>query len=60
MPNSDFRNVICGNKTVDPSQCLTLGEARVGSMCHSGCAIVRDKGLSSSFVIAHEIGHILR
>ncbi|KAJ8984117.1 hypothetical protein NQ317_017326 [Molorchus minor] len=40
--------------------CNTLGVADVGSMCTaSGCAIIRDTGLSTSYTIAHEIGHVL-
>ncbi|XP_074026740.1 ADAM metallopeptidase with thrombospondin type 1 motif A isoform X3 [Leptinotarsa decemlineata] len=53
------RDTICRNESVPPQRCTTLGVAEVGSMCQSGCAIVRDKGLASSYTIAHEIGHIL-
>ncbi|KAJ8950763.1 hypothetical protein NQ318_011256 [Aromia moschata] len=53
------RNMICKNATSKDS-CTTLGVAEVGSMCRkTGCAIVRDKGLFTSYTIAHEIGHTL-
>lgn len=52
-----FRRTICKNQT----SCATLGVAEVDSMCRpSGCTIVRDKGLSTSYTIAHEFGHTLR
>ncbi|KAJ8967041.1 hypothetical protein NQ314_003158, partial [Rhamnusium bicolor] len=52
------RNTICKNSTA--KACTTLGVAEVASMCRSsGCAIVRDKGLSASYTIAHELGHVL-
>ncbi|XP_019769669.2 A disintegrin and metalloproteinase with thrombospondin motifs 9 isoform X2 [Dendroctonus ponderosae] len=50
------RRTICKNQT----SCATLGVAEVDSMCRpSGCTIVRDKGLSTSYTIAHEFGHTL-
>ncbi|XP_066144477.1 A disintegrin and metalloproteinase with thrombospondin motifs 9 isoform X2 [Euwallacea fornicatus] len=50
------RRTICKNQ----SSCATLGVAEVDSMCRpSGCTIVRDKGLSTSYTIAHEFGHAL-
>ncbi|CAH1132157.1 unnamed protein product [Ceutorhynchus assimilis] len=50
------RSTICKNQT----SCATLGVAEVDSMCQpSGCTIVRDKGLSTSYTIAHEFGHTL-
>ncbi|KAG5867322.1 hypothetical protein JTB14_008247 [Gonioctena quinquepunctata] len=52
------RDTICRNESV-PQHCTTLGVGEVGSMCQSGCAVVRDKGLASSYTIAHEMGHIL-
>ncbi|XP_018561715.1 A disintegrin and metalloproteinase with thrombospondin motifs 9 isoform X2 [Anoplophora glabripennis] len=52
------RNTICKNSTAN--LCNTLGVAEVGSMCRpSSCAIVKDKGLASSYTIAHELGHVL-
>ncbi|KRT81997.1 hypothetical protein AMK59_4945, partial [Oryctes borbonicus] len=53
------RNVICKNMTT--GVCHTLGIAEVGGMCSesSSCAIVRDNGLSTSYTIAHEMGHLL-
>ncbi|KAJ8921175.1 hypothetical protein NQ315_013647 [Exocentrus adspersus] len=52
------RNTICKNTTA--KVCTTLGVAEVGSICRpSSCAIVRDKGLSTSYTIAHELGHVL-
>lgn len=53
------RESICKNLTAQV--CNTLGVAEVGSMCNSNssCAIVRDKGLSTSYIIAHELGHVL-
>jgi hypothetical protein len=41
-------------------KCDTLGLAELGTVCdelHS-CAIIEDNGLSSSFTIAHELGHL--
>ncbi|XP_030747517.1 A disintegrin and metalloproteinase with thrombospondin motifs 9 isoform X2 [Sitophilus oryzae] len=50
------RRAICKNTT----SCATLGVAEVDSMCRpSGCTIVRDKGLSTSYTIAHEFGHAM-
>ncbi|KAF7271026.1 hypothetical protein GWI33_016056 [Rhynchophorus ferrugineus] len=50
------RRAICKNTT----SCATLGVAEVDSMCRpSGCTIVRDKGLSTSYTIAHELGHAM-
>ncbi|XP_017769222.1 PREDICTED: A disintegrin and metalloproteinase with thrombospondin motifs 20 isoform X2 [Nicrophorus vespilloides] len=52
------RGMIC--KSASRKVCNTLGVAEVGSMCtDSNCAIVRDKGLSTSYTIAHELGHVL-
>ncbi|KAF5275467.1 hypothetical protein FQR65_LT16661 [Abscondita terminalis] len=53
------RESICKNLTAQ--MCNTLGVAEVGSMCNpkTSCAIVRDKGLSTSYTIAHELGHVL-
>ncbi|KAK9754190.1 ADAM-TS Spacer 1 [Popillia japonica] len=53
------RNFIC--KNVSSGICHTLGIAEVGGMCSesSSCAIVKDNGLSSSYTIAHEMGHLL-
>ncbi|CAG9862410.1 unnamed protein product [Phyllotreta striolata] len=53
------RDTICRNDNDINEHCSTLGVARVDSMCQSGCAIVKDKGLATSFTIAHEIGHVL-
>ncbi|CAH1278310.1 unnamed protein product, partial [Diabrotica balteata] len=52
------RDTICRNESA-PQHCTTLGVAELNSMCQSGCAIVKDKGLATSYTIAHEIGHIL-
>ncbi|XP_060533240.1 A disintegrin and metalloproteinase with thrombospondin motifs 9 isoform X2 [Cylas formicarius] len=50
------RHTICK----DSWSCNTLGVAQVNSMCSpSGCTIVRDKGLSTSYTIAHELGHVM-
>lgn len=54
-----FRDTICRNDNDIYQHCSTLGVAQVDSMCQSGCAIVKDKGLATSFTIAHEIGHVL-
>ena len=37
------------------------GYAPVGSVCSPGknCLMVQDKGFSSAYVIAHELGHTL-
>ncbi|XP_047126186.1 uncharacterized protein LOC101238552 isoform X2 [Hydra vulgaris] len=37
------------------------GYARLHSMCVKGssCALVKDEGLTSAFIIAHEVGHLL-
>ncbi|XP_063930505.1 A disintegrin and metalloproteinase with thrombospondin motifs 9-like isoform X2 [Zophobas morio] len=53
------RDPIC--KSNSSSNCDTLGVAEVGSMCNpsSSCAIVKERGLSSSYTIAHELGHVL-
>ncbi|XP_008190626.1 A disintegrin and metalloproteinase with thrombospondin motifs 9 isoform X2 [Tribolium castaneum] len=52
------RDPICKKNS---SSCDTLGVAEVGSMCNpsSSCAIVKERGLSSSYTIAHELGHVL-
>lgn len=54
------RNVICRSETSDT--CNAIGVAELGSMCNSqtSCSIIRDKGLSTSYAIAHELGHVLR
>eukprot|EP00059_Ciona_intestinalis_P001979 XP_002121984.1 A disintegrin and metalloproteinase with thrombospondin motifs 4 [Ciona intestinalis] len=49
------RTNLCGDT------CATLGLAEVGTMCsrrHS-CAVIEDDGLSASYTIAHEVGHVL-
>uniref|UniRef100_H2ZNU0 Peptidase M12B domain-containing protein n=1 Tax=Ciona savignyi TaxID=51511 RepID=H2ZNU0_CIOSA len=49
------RTDLCGDT------CATLGMAEVGTMCsrrHS-CAVIEDDGLSASYTIAHEVGHVL-
>ncbi|XP_044763903.1 A disintegrin and metalloproteinase with thrombospondin motifs 9 isoform X2 [Coccinella septempunctata] len=39
---------------------VTVGVARVGSMCSTeSCAVAVDKGLPTTYTIAHEIGHTL-
>ncbi|XP_045465321.1 A disintegrin and metalloproteinase with thrombospondin motifs 9 isoform X2 [Harmonia axyridis] len=39
---------------------VTLGVARMGSMCSTeSCAVAVDKGLPTTYTIAHEIGHTL-
>ncbi|KAK9886442.1 hypothetical protein WA026_016725 [Henosepilachna vigintioctopunctata] len=41
-------------------ECVTVGVARVGAMCTaSSCAVAVDKGLPTTYTIAHEIGHAL-
>lgn len=54
------RETIC--RTEKNQECNTIGVAGVGSMCNpsASCSIVRDKGLSTSYTIAHELGHVLR
>lgn len=54
----DFRNSICRDEN-NGRNCTTIGIAQVKSMCQWGCAIVKDKGLASSYTIAHELGHVL-
>ncbi|XP_050315831.1 A disintegrin and metalloproteinase with thrombospondin motifs 9-like isoform X2 [Anthonomus grandis grandis] len=53
------RHPICA----DDKTCNTLGVAEVASLCRdsasAGCAIVKDKGLFTSYTIAHEFGHTL-
>ncbi|CAH0548960.1 unnamed protein product, partial [Brassicogethes aeneus] len=50
------RSTIC----TGAEDCRFLGVAEVGSMCsEKSCAIVLDKGLSTSYTIAHELGHVL-
>ncbi|CAK8693253.1 unnamed protein product [Clavelina lepadiformis] len=46
---------LCGDS------CDTLGMAEVGAMCSSrhSCAVVEDDGLSASYTVAHEVGHVL-
>ncbi|XP_018320780.1 A disintegrin and metalloproteinase with thrombospondin motifs 9-like [Agrilus planipennis] len=52
------RGALC--KQHSDSSCNLLGVAQRSSMCSSNsCAIVKDKGLSTSFTIAHELGHLL-
>ncbi|XP_064632863.1 A disintegrin and metalloproteinase with thrombospondin motifs 9-like [Lineus longissimus] len=43
------------------NQCDTLGLADIGTICDSrrSCSIIEDSGLSTSFTIAHELGHQL-
>ncbi|XP_022109098.1 A disintegrin and metalloproteinase with thrombospondin motifs 9-like isoform X2 [Acanthaster planci] len=40
--------------------CDTLGLAELGTMCDPfrSCSIVQDNGLSASFTMAHELGHV--
>lgn len=54
------REMICRDEALE--ECNTIGVADLGSMCNpnAGCSIVRDKGLSTSYTIAHELGHVLR
>ncbi|KFB39608.1 AGAP004201-PA-like protein [Anopheles sinensis] len=52
------REKICRNPA--ENNCDTLGLAELGTICRpSACAIVQDNGLSASFTIAHELGHVL-
>lgn len=48
-----FRTNICFEKNCD-----TVGLAHPGSMCRTGCAIIKDIGLATAFHIAHELGHM--
>ncbi|KAK7117951.1 hypothetical protein R3I94_023236 [Phoxinus phoxinus] len=50
------RQDICRAK----DKCDTLGLAELGTMCdpHRSCSISEENGLSSSFTIAHELGHV--
>uniref|UniRef100_A0A182JQ27 Peptidase M12B domain-containing protein n=1 Tax=Anopheles christyi TaxID=43041 RepID=A0A182JQ27_9DIPT len=51
------REKICRNPA---ENCDTLGLAELGTICRdTACAIVQDNGLSASFTIAHELGHVL-
>lgn len=52
------RHLLC-QKYSNGIFCLTKGYANTGSMCStSSCAVVQDTGLSTSFTIAHEMGHM--
>ncbi|XP_053671313.1 A disintegrin and metalloproteinase with thrombospondin motifs 9 [Anopheles nili] len=52
------REQICRNP--EENNCDTLGLAELGTICgKTACAIVQDNGLSASFTIAHELGHVL-
>uniref|UniRef100_A0A182LTN6 Peptidase M12B domain-containing protein n=1 Tax=Anopheles culicifacies TaxID=139723 RepID=A0A182LTN6_9DIPT len=52
------REQICRNPA--ENNCDTLGLAELGTICReTACAIVQDNGLSASFTIAHELGHVL-
>uniref|UniRef100_A0A8C9TJJ0 ADAM metallopeptidase with thrombospondin type 1 motif 20 n=1 Tax=Scleropages formosus TaxID=113540 RepID=A0A8C9TJJ0_SCLFO len=50
------REDICRAK----DKCDTLGLAELGTMCDSyrSCSISEENGLSASFTIAHELGHV--
>ncbi|XP_060742765.1 A disintegrin and metalloproteinase with thrombospondin motifs 20-like [Tachysurus vachellii] len=50
------REDICREK----DKCDTLGLAELGTMCdpYRSCSISEENGLSSSFTIAHELGHV--
>ena len=39
---------------------LNIGYAQLYSMCSKGrsCVLVKDEGLTSAFIIAHEVGHL--
>lgn len=51
------REQICRNPA--ENNCDTLGLAELGTICRdTACAIVQDNGLSASFTIAHELGHV--
>ncbi|XP_049824532.1 A disintegrin and metalloproteinase with thrombospondin motifs 9 isoform X2 [Aethina tumida] len=51
------RSTICTNTS---EYCRFLGIAQVASMCGSeSCAVVIDRGLATSYTIAHELGHVL-
>ncbi|XP_049533836.1 A disintegrin and metalloproteinase with thrombospondin motifs 15 isoform X6 [Anopheles darlingi] len=52
------REQICREPATN--NCETLGLAELGTICRpTACAIVQDNGLSASFTIAHELGHVL-
>lgn len=51
------RHVLC-DKRPDGISCLTKGYANTKSVCVNSCAVVQDNGLSTSFIIAHELGHM--
>ncbi|XP_058055860.1 A disintegrin and metalloproteinase with thrombospondin motifs 9 [Anopheles bellator] len=52
------REQICREPSTN--NCDTLGLAELGTICRpTACAIVQDNGLSASFTIAHELGHVL-
>uniref|UniRef100_A0AAG5CYG4 Peptidase M12B domain-containing protein n=1 Tax=Anopheles atroparvus TaxID=41427 RepID=A0AAG5CYG4_ANOAO len=52
------REKVCRNPA--ENNCDTLGLAELGTICGpAACAIVQDNGLSASFTIAHELGHVL-
>uniref|UniRef100_A0A8C6Q4T0 ADAM metallopeptidase with thrombospondin type 1 motif 20 n=1 Tax=Nothobranchius furzeri TaxID=105023 RepID=A0A8C6Q4T0_NOTFU len=50
------REDICGAK----DKCDTLGLAELGTMCDPfrSCSISEENGISASFTIAHELGHV--
>lgn len=51
------RRKLCGKL----KPCSMVGLANVGQICNpeNSCFIVEDTGLSASFTIAHELGHVL-
>ncbi|XP_021356963.1 A disintegrin and metalloproteinase with thrombospondin motifs 9-like [Mizuhopecten yessoensis] len=43
-----------------PQKCDTLGLAELGTVCDPlrSCSIIEDNGISASYTIAHELGHV--
>lgn len=55
MKSIVFRDTLC----INPETCDAIGLANVASMCKSDAVvIVKDIGLSSTFHIVHEFGHV--
>ncbi|VEN49794.1 unnamed protein product [Callosobruchus maculatus] len=54
------RDNICSKNesNIGNATCNYLGVAKIRSMCKPGCAIVQDKGIATSYTIAHELGHV--
>ncbi|GAB1597436.1 A disintegrin and metalloproteinase with thrombospondin motifs 16 [Argonauta hians] len=55
----DHAVLLTGQKMCPGSHCNSVGYGRIGEMCmeRSSCSLVRLRGLHSSLIAAHEIGH---